>query len=184
MNPFSKIWLKIPVACLLVLLCPNNALSQSANNPDRTYNIVAARYGKEVYFKPGTRLCIKYKRGNNEVKERGFFAGALDEKIILTPDKIGSYRMSIDPGEIIYIRKIRPLNRIIAGAAGTVVFAGGLLLIEYAAGASGAFTAALIGIPLVAVGYVMLYYIPITLILEKINEKKRSKGWEFRLSKQ
>lgn len=181
-NPVSKEWLNFLVVCSLAFLFPDNALSQSVNIPDRSYRIVAARYGKDVYYKPGTRLCVKYKRGNDEVKERGFFAGALDEKIILTPDKAGSYRISINPDDIIYIRKIKPLNRIIAGAAGTVMFAGGLLLLTSGTSSAEALGAALIGIPLMALGYVVLYYIPITLIIEKINEKKRSKGWDFRLS--
>ena len=175
--------LNILLLGMISLLQPGHAFAQAESRPDLSYRIVASRFGQDVYYSPGTRLCIKYKRGQSEIKERGYFAGVLNDKIILTPDKVGSYRIAIPPEDIIYLRKIRPLKRVIAGASGVAMITGGLLVFESIVSSSQTMGAALIGFPLVIAGVVFIYYVPVSLIFEKINERKRINGWEFRLIK-
>lgn len=164
----------------VIAACRVSPVFSQAGDIDRNVRLIASRYGVEHPYKTGYRLCIKYQKDNREVKVRGFFSGATDGNIILRPNKTVDYNIIIHPEDIIYVRRIKPLNRVIAGSGALALMGAGVLIIESAANGM---AAGLAGIPLAAVGYVLLYYIPVSLIIEKIMEKKRSHGWKFQLRK-
>lgn len=78
------------------------------------------------------------------------------------------------------VKRIRPNRRIIYGVIGTtLVGAGAAIIGTGGTSPASAMKDALI-IPVIGVGVYFLYAVPASLLFEKINEKKRSKGWKFR----
>jgi len=182
----QRIFLLFIVVHFSLIFLSEKSLAQE-KFPDASYRLIAERYGVEKIYMPGKKLFVQFQTGNgmNEgIKARGFFAGSLRDSIVLGRQKDAWDRVLIDPESVVSVRRIRPTSRIIVGCGGLLLMTAGIVLLErgFDKDASG-LSPILIGAPLLFAGTYMTFYVPISLIVEKLSEKKRRKGWTFLLNK-
>lgn len=145
--------------------------------PNVSYTIVASKNGIEKLYKPGTQLFLKYDKGSLLQKVRGFFSGVIDSNIVITHKKKSKGRILIPVEDIILLRKINPGKRIIYGAIGTVLVGGGAAIIDKAGNTPGTAMGGALLIPVIGAGVYFLCAVPVSLLLEKMFEKKVKNGW-------
>jgi hypothetical protein len=168
------------VLTALLFLSVSFSLFAQDSIPDFSYALIASKNGFEKVYRPGTRLVLKY--GNSSPKKvRGIFAGVMDGKIVITRKKKSKEKNLIPVEDILLVRKINPGKRIIFGAIGTVLVAGGASVLEDTDNSPGAAWTGALVIPFIGVGVYFLCVVPVSLMIEKAGEKKRSSGWSFRV---
>ncbi len=160
-------------------LSGTSVFAQITEQPDLAYVIVASKNGIERKYKAGTRLLIKYNNGNSKQKARGYFAGVEEEKIAIFSKKATGKAILISPDSVLLLRKIRPTQRIIFATIGMTLIGGGAAILDKASNTSGNSGAAVLIIPVIGAGVYFLWAVPVSLLIEKINEKKKDKGWTF-----
>ncbi|MDB5232585.1 MAG: hypothetical protein JWN76_3390 [Chitinophagaceae bacterium] len=164
---------------LTVLLFINSSLSAQDGIPHYSHTIIASKNGIEKIYKLGSRLFITYQNGSDQQKLRGYFTGVTNGKIAIARKKKTSEEILIPVENITVLRKINPGKRIIYGAVGTALVAGGAAIINKRSNSPGAGMRDALIIPIIGVGVYSLCVVPATLLLEKLSEKKRSSGWTF-----
>lgn len=161
----------------------SSLFGQADDVTDLSYAIVASKKGVERKYKSGSRLLIKYSNGHSAQKARGYFAGVEDGKIMMLSKKSARVYPSISPDSILLIRRIRPTQRIIFAAAGLTLIGTGTVVLDNASNSSGISGAAVLVIPVIGAGVYFLYAVPISLLIEKLNEKKKIKGWTYSIER-
>ena len=149
--------------------------------PDLSYSIVASKNGMENYYKPGTQLLIKYKDNSGERKIRGFYSGESGGDIVIKHRKKDVAKTVIIVDSITVLRRIKPGKRIFYGAIGTLLVGGGAALLDNEGNTPGSAMRGALIIPVIAVGVFIICAVPVTIIVEKVNEKKCINGWKFKL---
>jgi|GEM_PF-5133911 len=168
----------------LIVLSGCSVIAQTTEQPDLTYVIVASRNGIEQEYKTGTRFLIKFKSDSSIQKTRGFFAGVSEGKIVMLPKKTSNEVVLIPPDSVLLLRRIRPTQRIGYAATGITLIGVGAAVLNRAANTSGSTGAAVLVIPVIGAGVYFLCVIPITLVIEKLYEKKKTNGWTFSIRQQ
>jgi hypothetical protein len=160
------------------------SLSSTAQDtlPHLGYRFVALRNSERAFYKTGTRLVIKYTDGSSTQRLRGAFAGVMNGSIAIGA-RGGSKSMTVIPVEdISMVRKVHPQRRVAFAIIGTVLVGGGTAILESGGNSPGSAMRGALIIPVIGIGSYLLFAVPITLIAEKLNEKKRKNGWKFELS--
>jgi hypothetical protein len=169
--------MKYQLIILSVLLSLSVAVTSSAQGVAPA--LVASKNGYEKRYRPGTRLCIKYGNDSSTQKTRGIFTDVVDGKIVIAFKKKSKVQVVIPVEDITMLRKIKPGKRILYAAAGTALVAGGAAVIEQSGNSAGSGMATALVIPVIGAGVYTLCAVPVSLLFEKMGEKKRSSGWSF-----
>lgn len=141
-------------------------------------NFVASKSSERKLYPIGTRLFIRYTNERSTNKLRGIIAGLNKTKIFIKQGKKDSL-ISINIIDITLVRKIDPRGRIILGIVGTALVGGGAAFIDDGGNSPGSAMRDALIIPIIGVGSFCLHAVPITLFIEKIDERRRSNGWIF-----
>jgi hypothetical protein len=149
--------------------------------PDLSYSIVASKNGVKHFYKPGDRVLIKYKDSDYTKKMRGFYSGESGGNLVMKRKKKGIAQSIIAVDSIIILRRIHPVKRMVYAVIGTSVVGGGAAILENGGDSPGSAMKGAFIIPVIAVGVFFICAVPVTLIVERINERKRSAGWQFEL---
>lgn len=145
------------------------------------YAIIASKNGSERIYKPGTRFFIKHSIDHSTQKVRGYFAGVAEGKIAILSKKRAKETMLICADSILLLRKIRPGSRILFSSIGAALIGGGAAILDNASGANSG--AGVLVIPVIGAGVYFLCAVPISLMIEKVNEKTIAKEWKFEIRK-
>lgn len=141
--------------------------------------LIASRNGAEEVYTIGTKLVLKYKDSLSVKRIRGRFSGSWENKILITKGNRNKYEVFVD--SIVMLRKIHPIRRIVFAAIGTALIGGGAAILDKGGDSpSSAIRGAFI-IPVIAIGVLFVYTVPASLILEKVNENRKIRGWKFSL---
>lgn len=141
--------------------------------------LIASRNGAEEVYTIGTKLVLKYKDSLSVKRIRGVFSGSWGEKILITKGNRNKYEVFVD--SIVMLRKIHPIRRIVFAAIGTALIGGGAAILDNGGDSpSSAIKGAFI-IPFIGIGVYFICAVPASLILEKVNENRKSRGWKFSL---
>lgn len=142
--------------------------------------LVASRNGAEEVYTIGTKLVLKYKDSLSVKRIRGVFSGSFEGKVLITKgNKNNKVLISVD--SIILLRKIHPIRRIVFAAIGTALIGGGAAILDNGGDTPGSAIGGAFIIPVIGLGVLFVYTVPASLILEKINENRKSRGWKFSL---
>ncbi|MBI5372101.1 MAG: hypothetical protein HZA79_08755 [Sphingobacteriales bacterium] len=167
------------IVTLVFVLSGSSVFAQ----PDLAYVIVAGKNGSERKYEAGERLFIKYNGSHSIQKARGYFAGVTDGKIAILSKRTSGETALISADSILLLRKIRPGQRVFFAATGIALTGGGAVLLDRASNTSGNSGATILVIPVIGAGVYFLWAIPVSLLVEKLNEKRKSKGWAFSIRK-
>ncbi|MEO7444898.1 MAG: hypothetical protein ABIT96_05980 [Ferruginibacter sp.] len=162
---------------ILLIILPAIMLAQAPKVPNNHTSLIARKDGKTKVYRPGTHIYIRYSTDSTEIYNRGYIKGSVDDKLIITQKLKSDQRIFINAEDILVIRKIRPGKRIFFASLGAILVGAGA---AYANQASSGW-AFVIVVPLIGAGSYMIMVTPVSLLLEKIAEKKVSKGWQFSL---
>jgi hypothetical protein len=167
---------------LVTLVTFLSAVGQQAL-PDLSYSLIASKNRNEAWYNAGMRLCVKYKNPASVKRVKGIFAGVSDGEILVARKKKSEEGVLVPVEEIIAVRKINPRKRIVYGTIGALLVGGGGAIIDKGGNTPGSAMKGAFIIPLIGVGSYFLAAIPVSMLLDKAGEKKRSSGWEFQLRK-
>jgi hypothetical protein len=151
--------------------------------PDLSYSISATKNGDSRSYKPGTPLFLKYNVDNSVTKARGYYLGTINDSVFIGKKRNKKSIQLIHINDILVLRKINPRKRIILGAIGTTLVAGGAVLAERTGNSPGGAMATALLIPVIGAGSYMVFAIPVTLLMENFSEKRKANGWQFILKK-
>lgn len=167
------------IACLFVLLIYNSAFTQSIDTGS-SYVLVATNNASHNVYKQGARFFIRYSNGETGKKVRGVLTGFSDTEIVISTFSDLNNKTTIPIDSITKLRRINPRARLAFGIAGTALISVGAAVINNSSGSG--FKDALI-IPVIGAGSFLLYVVPISLLIEKLNEKTKTGGWTFSIEK-
>ena len=152
--------------------------------PNLNVSLIASRNGNLTSYEGGARLMIKHKSGSSTERVRGTFAGAFNKSIAIAKKQGGIRSItSIAIEDILMVRKINPRKRLAFGIIGTMLVGGGAAILESTGDSPGKAMGGALVIPVIGVGSYVLFAVPVTLLIEKLNEKKAESGWKFELAK-
>jgi len=100
---------------------------------------------------------------------------------VIISNKRSKKRTIIPVNDITLLKKINTGKKIIYGAIGTVLVAGGAAIIDDGGNSPGNAMKDALLIPVIGTGVYFLCAVPVLLLIEKFNEKKRRRGWIFHL---
>jgi hypothetical protein len=159
---------------LFVLFLFFNSFNLFAQNN----NLFAKRNRESEAYKIGEKVLIKFDTEGKIEKTRGIILEISEAKITFG-NKRGTKHISIPIENISLLRRINPTNRIIYGILGTALISGGAALIDSGGDTPGSAMRGALLIPVVGVGVYILGAIPVSIIIERLSEKKRDSGWKF-----
>jgi hypothetical protein len=167
----------LPFLC--ILLSASMATLGQDTTPNLSYSIVAKKNHQVVRYKPGTHLCVLYRSDASTLRARGFYEGVINGQIVIAKKKNG-VRVLIPVEDLTLLRKIAPGKRIVLGAMGTGMIAGGAALMDKGDPHRNGMSNAML-IPVIGVGAYLVLATPISLLIEKASEKRQRNGWSFQL---
>lgn len=165
----------------LLLLCFIHFLFAQDTSLIKSANVlIASRNGAEEVYTIGTKVVLKYKDSLSIKKIRGIFSESFEGKVLITKgNKNNKVIISVD--SIIMLRKIHPIRRIVFAAIGTALIAGGGVILDNGGSSPGSAIRGAFIIPVIGAGVCFIFAVPGSLVLEKINENRKSRGWNFSL---
>lgn len=166
---------------LLVFLFCLLSLSSLAQNTEagNSNELIATRNGKEIHYKRNVRLSLSIENDSSSYKVKGFFAGVVEGHALLIHTKNGNDTTRIPIENITTLKRIKPNKRIVYSAVGIALIGAGAAVIGGEGNSPASSMRTALMIPVIGVGAYFLYAVPASLFYEKLNEKKRSKGWRF-----
>ena len=157
---------------ILNLLCSNiNLLAQE-------YTLKAIRNYESEIFNLNQKVVVKFKKGADIVRRRGIIVDINDSAIVVGNKKRSSETF-IEIEDIFLLRKINPNKRTILGITSITLIGGAASLIDSGGDSPGSAMRGAFLIPIVGIGVYALGAIPITIIIERLFEKKTASGWKF-----
>lgn len=165
--------MKYAIKFLFVILFFNSFSSFAQKN-----KLVANRNRESESYKIGEKVVIKFEKDGDIERTRGVILN-ISEANFTVGNKRGTKQTLIPVENISLIRKINPFQRIIYGVIGTAMISGGAALIDSGGDSPGSAMRGALLIPVVGVGVYVLGAIPVSIIVERLFEKKRDSGWKF-----
>ena len=154
-------------------------LFAQTHKPDYSYKLIAAKNNFQKVYTTGTKFCLKFYNDSSVQTCRGVFTGITNGEIIITTHK--KEKLFISPESILLLRKVKPGSRIIYAGIGTALVAGGVAVLNNNDNTPGSARRDALIIPVIGVGVYFLCAIPVSLVIEKIGEKKKANGWIFKI---
>jgi hypothetical protein len=155
-------------------------LFAQTDNTDSSYKLVAVKNNFQKVYATGIKFFLKFHNDSSVQKCRGVFTGITNGGIIITTHKKGKTFLIL-PENILLLRKIKPGSRIIYAGIGTALTVGGAAVINSKDNTPGSAMRDALIIPVIGAGVYFLCAIPVSLLIEKIGEKKKVNGWIFKI---
>ena len=171
--------MKIYTLALLALILLSMNIAAQDTTSHFYSGLMASNYETEHMYKPGTRLLIKYGNENALNKQKGILTGISATGIALKRRKNSDELTVIRFDDMAVVKKVHPQRTIIFAAVGTALVTGGAIIIDGAGNTPGSTLRAALAIPLIGVGTYLVCSIPVSLLIDKFSERKRSSGWKF-----
>lgn len=176
MKKLKRLKKLIAVLFAIALFCLNTS-AQDASTVTNTH-FAAIRKGTLKLYPIGKRFLIKYTDESSTNKIRGILTEVNETEIFVKTNRKHDRPISIEIDEITLVRKINPKRKIIWGMVGTAMVAGGVAKMNSQGNSQNGMSGAM-AIPILAVGSYIVAAIPVALLIEKMNERRSSKGWKF-----
>jgi hypothetical protein len=177
MKKLKRLKKLIAVLFAIALFCLNTS-AQDASTVTNTH-FAAIRKGTLKLYPIGKRFLIKYTDESSTNKIRGILTEVNETEIFVKINRKHDRPISIEIDEITLVRKINPKRKIIWGMVGTAMVAGGAAIAESQGNSQKEMSGGLMGYPIAGMGAYIVAAIPVALLIEKLNERRSSKGWKF-----
>ena len=172
MHYYNKKVFVVFVSCLIT-----SAQFAQIYKPDSSNTLIAAKNNFQKVYKPGTKFYLKFRNDSSVQKCRGVFTGITNGEINITHKKEKTFL--ILPENILLLRKIKPGSRIIYAGIGTALVTAGAAVLNNDDETSGSAMRGALIIPVIGVGVYFLCAIPVSLLIEKLGEKKKADGLDI-----
>ena len=177
MNSYKQKFLLVFITYLF-----SNALFAQNFKLDSSYKLIAVKDNFRKTFRTGTKFFVKFYNDSSVQKYRGVFTGITNDKIIITTHKKEKVLLIL-PENILLLRKIKPVSRIIYAGVGTILVTSGAIVLNNSGNTPASAIQGAFLIPVIGIGTYFLFAIPASLLIEKLGEKKKVDGWAFKIEK-
>jgi hypothetical protein len=141
--------------------------------------LVATRQSRVVTITEGKKYLVKYQEAGEKKKTKLFFIGFSGDSILLT-SRNGKKEQVVPVSSIQSMKRVNSSFRIIVGSIGVAGVAGGAAILENG-GKGGTGWNTILAIPLVGIATYAIVAVPVSLLLDKLGEKRVNEGWSFRI---
>jgi hypothetical protein len=176
--------MKLTLLILIGTLSTSLSLTAQVTLPHLNSNFIALRNSEHVFYKVGKRLAIEYNIDSFTQRVKGMLAGAKNGSIMIGAKGVNKSTAVIPIADISMVRKVHPQRRVAFGIIGTALVAGGTAILGSAGNSPGSAMRNALVIPIIGIGSYFLFAVPVSLMVEKLSEKKQKNGWKFEISEQ